>query len=239
MGGLKNKMPLTFISMTAGACALSGIPLFSGYFSKDLIIEWAWVNNPALFWVSASAVTLTALYTFRLYFVVFFGPPRSEHARKATESPMVMVIPMLLLSLAAVGSGWPFVAKVFLNPAHPENVPFTAHLIIYGFLLLGLVGAGLLYLRGPKADPVVIPFFANRLYIDNLYAWIVRVLQGGFASACAFFDRWVVDGVVKLSTLAVWAAGYAVRLLQVGNLQAYAFYFAAGVVLLLYLLISK
>lgn len=239
MGGLKSKMPITFLVMVMGGLALAGVPPFSGYFSKDLIIEWAWVNNPALFWVSAAAVTLTALYTFRLIFVVFFGAPRDEAARKAHESPLVMLAPMGILAILALVSGWPFISKLYIHPAHPENVPFTVHLIIYAFLAAGILIAFALYLRGPKKDPVSIPLFANRLYIDNVYNWIVRCIQGGFASICAFFDRWVIDGIVKGAAVAAWGAGFALRLLQLGNIQAYAIYFAAGIVLVLYLLIFR
>ncbi len=239
MGGLKNKMPLTFLVMGVGALALAGVPPFSGFFSKDLIIEWAWVANRPLFWISAAAVTLTALYTFRLYFVVFFGAPRSEEARKAHESPAVMILPMAVLAVLALTSGWPIIAKFYIHPAHPEGIPMLTHLIIYGFLLLGILGAVVLYLRGPKTDPVNIPFFANRLYIDDVYAWLVRWVQGGFAQVCAFFDRWVVDGLVHLAALGAWGAGYALRLLQIGNLQAYSFFFGVGVIVLLYLLIFR
>jgi NADH-quinone oxidoreductase subunit L len=239
MGGLKNKMPITFLVMGSGALALSGVPPFSGYFSKDLIIEWAWANNMPLFWVSAAAVTLTALYTFRLYLVVFFGAPRSDAARHAHESPKVMLLPMAVLAVLALISGWPPISKLYIHPAHPENVPFTAHLIIYGFLLLGLVIAFLLYLRGPKADPVRIPAFEHRLYIDDAYNWLVRVVQGGFAGLCSFVDRWVIDGVVKLCAVFAWGSGFALRLLQVGNIQVYAFFFGAGILLLFYLLLAK
>ncbi len=240
MGGLKNKMPITFLCMGAGALALSGVPPFSGYFSKDLIIMWAWVNNPALFWISAGAVTLTALYTFRLFFVVFFGPPRSEEAKNASESPKVMTIPLILLAIASLISGWPWISKIFLHPTHPESSTlWQAHLFIYAFLLIGLGAAAALYFRGPKTDTVRIPLFQNRLYIDNFYDWIVSRIQGGFAGLCAFFDRWVIDGIVRLSAIVAWGAGFGFRLLQVGTLQAYAFYFGAGVIILLYLLLSK
>lgn len=239
MGGLKSHMPLTFILMTVGALALAGVPLFSGYYSKDLIIAWAWENNRPLFWVSAGAVTLTALYTFRLLFVVFLGKPRGDAAKHAKESPAVMLLPMTILAAASLSSGWPVVSKLYIHPPHPENLPGVVHGIIYGFLALGILGAVVLYLRGPATDPVRIPLFANRLYIDNFYGWLVRCVQGGFAALCSFVDRWIIDGLVKLAAGMSWAAGFGFRLLQVGNLQAYTFYFGAGVVLLLYLLLSK
>ncbi len=239
MGGLKNKMPFTFLLMGMGALALSGVPPFSGYFSKDLIIEWAWVSNKGLFWISAGAVLLTTLYTFRLYFVVFFGPPRSDAAKKAHESPLVMILPMAVLAGLSLISGWPILAHYYIHPAHPEGVPFFVSLIIYAFLFVGMVLAGMLYFQGPKKDPVLIPFFANRFYIDDVYGWGVRVLQGGFAAICSFVDRWVIDGLVKFSAVVAWGFGFLLRLLQVGNLQAYAFYFGAGAILLFYLLLAK
>jgi len=238
MGGLKTQMPITFLLMTVGALALTGVPPFSGYFSKDLIIAWAWETNRPLFWVAAAAVTLTALYTFRLLFVVFFGKPRSDAAKHAQESPAVMLLPMAVLAVASLTSGWPWIAGFYIHPPHPEKLPHVFHYIIYGFLLLGILGALALYFRGPVTDPLRIPFFANRLYIDTLYAWLVKRVQGGFASICSFFDRWVIDGFVKLAAALSWAIGFSFRLLQVGNLQAYTFYFGAGVVLILYLLLS-
>jgi len=241
MGALKNKMPVTFFCMAAGSLALVGFPWTSGFYSKDLIIEWAFVQNTPLFFISAAAVFLTAAYTARLFFVVFLGPPRSEGARKAHESPKVMVIPMILLAFAAIGSGWPFIANHFFQPPHPEQVPLYVHLIILGFLFAGLATAWVLYRKGPAQDPVVIPAFGDkRLYIDGCYDWIVRVLQGGFASICSFLDRWVVDGIlVQLTSKTVWVGGFVLRFLQFGNLQAYAIFFAAGIVVLLYLLLGK
>jgi NADH-quinone oxidoreductase subunit L len=98
----------------------------------------------------------------------------------------------------------------------------------------------LLYLRGPSQDPVRIPLFANRLYIDNFYNWLVLRGQGGLAVFASWFDRWIIDGVIVTgSARTVWGAGYLLRLLQLGNLQAYAFFFGAGVLLVLYFLVFR
>ncbi|MFV0415042.1 MAG: NADH-quinone oxidoreductase subunit L [Chthoniobacterales bacterium] len=240
MGALKNKMPVTFFCTLFGALALVGFPGFSGYFSKDTIIAWALENNTPLFWISAAAVALTAAYTFRLFFVVFLGAPRSDAAKNAHESPGVMILPMSLLALAALGSGWPFIAKFFFDVPHPHDTPMMLHIVILGFLAIGLITAFLLYARGPEKDPVRIPAFANRLYIDDVYNWLVRCIQGGFASFCAFVDRWIIDALgVQLPAKVLWFGGFVLRFLQFGNLQAYAFYFAAGVVVLLYIILSK
>lgn len=239
MGGLKNKMPITFLVMGAGALALTGVPPFSGFFSKDLIIAWASVNSPILFWISASAIALTSIYTFRLFLVVFFGPPRSDAAKHAHESPSIMLLPMSILAVLALVSGWPIISKLYIHPAHPTDIPLIVHLDIYAFLILGFVIAFVLYLRGPAKDPIRIPCFANRFYIDDAYALLVRYGQGSFATFCSFIDRWIVDGLVKLSAMIAWGVGFGFRLLQVGNLQTYAFYFGAGVIVLFYLLLAK
>ncbi|MFV0338053.1 MAG: hypothetical protein ACK5LK_07410, partial [Chthoniobacterales bacterium] len=149
-------------------------------------------------------------------------------------------LPMILLALAAFGSGWPIISKIFFDVPHPHDSPMLLHVVILGFLALGLIVAFLLYAKGPEKDPVSIPAFANRLYIDDVYNWIVRCVQGGFASFCAFIDRWVIDALgVQLPAKALWFGGFVLRFLQFGNLQAYAFFFAAGVVALLYIILSK
>ena len=239
MGGLLTRMPVTALCMLAGGLALAGVPFFSGSFSKDNIIEWAWLNNRTGFWITAGAVLLTALYTFRLLMVVFLGKPRTDHAAHAKESPLVMTLPLVILAVPAVIAGYPWFIGHFFDIPYAE-APAIAHKIVLGFLAAGAVLAALLYLRGPAKDPVRIPLFANRLYIDNFYNWLVARVQGGLAVLGSWFDRWIIDGlIVTGSARTVWATGYVLRLLQLGNLQAYAFFFGAGVLLVLYFLVFR
>lgn len=239
MGALKNKMPMTFVLMGVGAMALAGVPPFSGFFSKDLILEWAWVKGSPMFWLGAITISLTTFYIFRLYLVVFLGKPRSDAAKHAHESPKVMLIPMGILAVLSFVAGWPFVSKGLVNPEHPEQVPLFLRILLLGFLVLGAGFAFLLYGRGPEKDPIYIIFFERRLYIDDLYAWIVKNIQDRLAGICAFLDRWVIDGVVKVGSGFVWLFGFCVRMLQIGNIQAYTFYFGAGILLIFFLLLSK
>ncbi len=240
MGGLWKKTPVTFLTMVIGSFALMGVPFFSGFFSKDLIIEFAFFKGWGWFALALGGVFLTALYTTRMLWVTFFGKPRSEHAEHAHESPLVMTIPLLLLAIPAVIAGYPFIQEQFFPIAHPHEVPHWVHYAILGLLAAGALLAVLIYRGAPQKDPVFIPFFANRLYIDDLYAQIVRFAQDGTAKVSSWVDRWIIDGIgVNFSAKATWVAGFTLRFLQIGNIQAYAFFFGAGVVVLLYLLISK
>lgn len=239
MGGLLGRMPLTALCLVAGTLALVGTPGFSGYYSKDLIVAYANHSNTAVFWITAGAALLTSFYMFRLFFVVFMGRPRSAHAEHARQSPAVMTIPLLLLAVPAVAAGYPSIAGRFFALPH-HDVPHIVHNALLASLLGGLALAAALYARGPAKDPVRIPAFANRLYIDNFYDWLVAKVQGGLAVLGSWFDRWIIDGlIVTGSARTIWATGYILRLLQLGNLQAYAFFFGAGVLALLYFLVLR
>jgi len=246
MGGLINKTKGTFLFCLIGTLALSGCPFFSGYYSKDLIIEWAVVKQPLLGWIAAITAGLTAFYMFRLVFAVFLGPVRSEHAKHAHESPLVMTIPLFLLSIPAFIAGWPIIQTHFFNleAAHrfPEAAEPTLKMLHISLLLLFVAGTGLAFLlyRNTYKDPISIPLFANRFYIDNIYDWFVKHGQDRLAWLSGWFDRWVIDfGLVRGSGFAAWGLGFALRFLQLGNIQAYAFFFGAGVVGLLYFLIFR
>ena len=239
MGALKNKMPFTFLAMVAGGLALSGCPFTSGYFSKDLIIAWAVVKHPFLGWLSVATAGLTAFYTFRLIFVVFLGKPRGDHAKHASESPMVMLVPLACLAIPALIAGFPFIEKIFFHTTDPEGVPALLHPVLYVLFFGGVALAWTLYAQAAK-DPVSIPLFANRLYIDDFYNWMVKNIQGGGAEVLSWADRWIVDLlIVQVPSKITWAGGFVLRFLQIGNIQAYAFFFGAGVIGLLYLLIFR
>ena len=242
MGGLKNKMPITFLTYCCGMLALSGCPFFSGHYSKDLIMACSWEHHRGIFWVVVIAAALTPFYMMRQALVVFFGSPRGDHARKAHESPLVMLIPLILLAIPAVIAGYPFVEHAFFHEIGSLAEPDVPGFVSWIFLAAFLIGLGLafaIYRKVGEKDPIRIPAFENRFYIDDFYFWIVRCIQGGFARLCSFIDRWFIDGIlVRGSATVVWTLGFALRFLQVGNLQAYAFFFGAGVVGLIYLLLN-
>ena len=241
MGGLGKKMPVTFLTYLCGMLALSGCLFFSGHYSKDLIMACSYEHHRTVFWLLVVAAALTPFYMTRQAMVVFFGKPRSEHAKHAHESPLVMIVPLILLAIPAVCAGYPFVEHYFFSQigslAEPE-VPHFVEIVFESVFFLGIGAAALIY-RNVEKDPIRLPLLENRFYIDDLYFWIVRVIQGGIARIFSFIDRWFIDGIlVRGSATVVWTLGFALRFLQVGNLQAYAFFFGAGVVGLIYLLLT-
>jgi NADH-quinone oxidoreductase subunit L len=116
MGGLKDKLPVTYWTMVVGTLALTGFPLTAGYFSKDAIIEAAYVGKSPMavyaFILTVVAAALTAFYSWRLIFMTFHGTTRADHETydHAHESPWVMLVPLLLLAAGAVAAGYAFKA---------------------------------------------------------------------------------------------------------------------------------
>src|SRR6266436_4158564 len=126
MGGLRRKLPITFVSFIVGALALIGCPPFSGFFSKDAILAVAYERNLPIFAVALFTAFLTAFYVIRMLVIVFFGNPRSDSARESRESPPVMTIPLIVLAVLATLGGFAFFARNFLAlPIEKEVAAFV------------------------------------------------------------------------------------------------------------------
>jgi NADH-quinone oxidoreductase subunit L len=171
--------------------------------------------------------------------VVFWGHTRSEHARNGHRPPPVMTIPLWILAIFSVVAGWPLFAKMFLKiPEEHLNLGVMSLSVV-----VFLAGAGLasfVYL-GKDSEPHPFPLLANRFYIDQFYQTLIAWTEDLAASLCATFDRWILDGaIVRGMSGIAWVTGFVLRFLQLGNLQAYAFLFGAGsVVLIYYFVFSK
>src|SRR5467141_2515078 len=125
MGGLRRKLPVTFVTFAAGALALIGCPPFSGFFSKDAILAVAYEHNLPIFAVALFTAFLTAFYVIRMLVIVFFGNPRSESAHEDRESPPVMTMPLMVLAILATLGGFAFFARNFLKvPTEKEAAVF-------------------------------------------------------------------------------------------------------------------
>jgi NADH-quinone oxidoreductase subunit L len=239
MGGLSRKLPITFVTFVVGGLALIGCPPFSGFFSKDAILALAYGRNTPIFILALFTAFLTAFYVVRLVVIVFFGEARAEGARESSESPPVMTVPLVLLAVLATLGGFAFFARNFLAlPVEKEVAIFVPALAIVA-LIVGSGSAIALY-RNRTSDPVDVPLLRHKFYIDEFYSWLIYSTQELLARVSSFVDRWIIDAVaVGGSSRGTWGIGSLLRLVQVGNLQAYAFLFGLGVVAIIYFAVFR
>jgi len=173
MGGLAKPMPLTTFAYLCGTLALVAFPFTSGFFSKDEILAGAWATNQPVFWVAALASLLTAVYMTRQCMYVFPGIHRGEHAPH--ESPWIMTVPLLILSLFALGLG--ALARGDILKLFPGK-PVTPHpgtvIAVSIAVALGGIALGFLIYRGrtlgQAADPLALRPFERKFWLDELYA---------------------------------------------------------------------
>ncbi|MEP7016211.1 MAG: NADH-quinone oxidoreductase subunit L [Verrucomicrobiota bacterium] len=234
MGGLFRNLKITFVTFLIGALALMGLPPFSGFFSKDAILALAYEKNTSIFVLGLGTAFLTAFYVSRLLMVVFFGHPRGHAARVSKESPFVMTVPLIILALLVIATSFGTFNHHFLAiPAETELFALVP-LLAMGALVFG-AGLAILFYRGRATEAVYVDLLRRRFYIDEFYQWLINWTQELLARISAFFDRWIIDaGAVRGVSGGTWGIGALLRLIQVGNLQAYAFLFGLGIVALIY-----
>ena len=240
MGGLRKHMPVTFWTFLIGTLALMGLPwITSGFYSKEAILGAAYDSGCSILFHSAALTALlTSFYMMRLIIVAFFGKPRTESAHHATEVPLIMLLPLVVLAVFSILSAWdPFAAALqALKPAHEPPHATVLFASIAAFII-GTGGAIYLY-RGKDKDPISIKLFANKFYFDEIYAVIVRICQDRLAWIVTALERVFVDGLIaRLPTAIVARLGAATRLLQGGHLQGYTFLLGGGVIAVIYLVV--
>ncbi len=259
MGNLRKKMPITFITFTIGALALSGIPPFAGFYSKDSILaQCLEEKNYLLFGVAVFVAGLTAFYTFRLFFVVFFGKEKSDHAKHAHESPLVMTAPLMILAVFAAIGGFIGITNNYgsqLSHGHEalsvwEQFKHPFHDVFpmacgFGVAVAGIFLAFMLYKNADK-DPlpaklgVLATWMRDKFYFDELYEATFVRLHDFIAAVFDFIDRWILEGaIIGVIRGGTDLTGRALRLVQTGSLQTYAFLFVLGVALVLYFVLGK
>ncbi|MCB0076917.1 MAG: NADH-quinone oxidoreductase subunit L [Anaerolineales bacterium] len=255
MGGLWQKMPATAWTFLIGGLALAGFPLTSGFFSKDEILTLTQHGGYNLLYVIGIVTAfMTAFYTFRQFFMVFWGKPRTEAAAHAHESPSVMTVPLMILAafalLAGLIFGLPLEDGVFhhwLEPllyglGHHEgegyHLPIMASLAISS--IVAIAGIALAYLRyGRRPAETVGEATAkggllhalsyNKWYVDEIYhALIVRPYELLAAFSARFFDRFVIDGAVNGVAKLLSVGGGGLGRLQSGFVRSYALGIVSG-----------
>ncbi|MBA2874492.1 NADH-quinone oxidoreductase subunit L [Thermaerobacillus caldiproteolyticus] len=251
MGGLWRKMPLTAPLFLIGTLAISGVPLLSGFFSKDEILVAAWTHgHSVLFWIAVLAAFFTAFYMFRLFFLVFSGEGRHE-AKEVHESPAVMTFPMIVLSVLAIFSGYintPWFGT-FLGDwltdegfAH-EEAPSWIMVVATVVSLLGILLAWLMYGRRSLARdwlssraPLTYNVLFNKYYIDEFYAMTFGYVTKFISVLCKYIDRFVVEGIAVAIAAITKAIGAFGARLQNGQVQMYGAVTLIGLTILVVIL---
>lgn len=194
MGGLWNKIPATYIMMLIGSLAIVGIFPFAGYYSKDLILDAAYMHGSEygrnIFIIGLLVAVLTAFYSWRLLLLVFHGERHYDKGVIPHESPMIMLLPLGMLSVGAIAAGWYGVRVGLVDPKYfdniivnvadvnilkkAHNVPSDIKLVPMVAGLAGIVIAYLLYqfIKISRIFTIFKPLyllFYNKYYIDELY----------------------------------------------------------------------
>ena len=241
MGGLMKHMPVTFATFAIGTASLIGVSyITSGFWSKEAILGVAFEveEGRPFFWIGVVTAMLTAFYMTRMVVVTFFGKPRTDAAHHATEAPMIMVLPLIVLAILTVASTFDKVGNWLeaMLPHHAQTHP-TVMIASTVALILGVTVGYLLY-KGKDKEPLNIKLFANKFYFDEIYAVLVKVFQDTVAWIIAGLERLVVDGIMaRLPAYLAARVGSAARNLQGGHLQGYTFLLGLGVLLVIYVVV--
>lgn len=248
MGNLYKKMPVTTWTFIIGALALCGIPPLSGFWSKDEILLGAFASgHMGLYVLGAAVAFLTALYMFRLIFVAFFGT-NTAGAEKAHENSPVMTMPLVILAAISVVAGFvnsPFMDHAFnhyiTNAAgiqpHPSTMIMISSTII---ALAGIILAWLIYQKKAISAEAIKNRFAgiykllyNKYYIDEIYAYLGTLFVDGIAKVLFYFDIYIINGIVNGIAAITGKTGNMLKYTEDGQVQTYAIYMFAGVVIIL------
>ncbi|AMQ01295.1 NADH dehydrogenase subunit L [Pedobacter cryoconitis] len=265
MGGLRKKLPVTFLTMLIGTIAISGLPPFSGFFSKDEILSHVYEYNKVMWAIGVFTAFLTAFYMFRMLFLTFFGKYRGTHhaEEKIHESPKSMTIPLIVLAvLSAIGGaigipeslGGSHWLSHWLEPViqhHGEAPDHATEYILMAVSVVGvLISIAFAYSKYVKQNHVPVADEGQRsalaklsyhkFYVDEIYDTLIRKpLDAISVFFYKVFDKKIIDGIVNGLGWSTSEASKGVRLLQSGNVGFYIFMMVVGIIsLLLYTYLS-
>ncbi|HDX9613278.1 TPA: NADH-quinone oxidoreductase subunit L [Bacillus toyonensis] len=254
MGGLQKKMKVTGTLFLIGTLAISGVPLLSGFFSKDEILAAIWMSgNYFLFVLAVFAAFLTAFYMFRLYFLVFTGEAKTKE--DVHDSPRIMTYPMIVLGVLAVVAGYintPWFGT-FLGDWLTKDIEFKveeAHGPVWIMIVATLVsfaGIALAYfIYGKKTisnnwaggeRSFLHKLLKEKYYVDELYNMTVIPITKGIAHVLRLFEVYVVEGIAVLIASLVKGVSGTLSRLQNGNVQVYGTVTAVSLAVLVIILL--
>jgi NADH-quinone oxidoreductase subunit L len=252
MGGLRKAMPTTYWTFLFGWLAIIGVVPFAGFWSKDQILESAFVKGDYLLWALALlGAGITAFYMTRLMCMTFWGPSRVDKDVHPHESPSVMTVPLMVLgALSLVGGVALNVTRDgaltrFLEPVfgktespHSSVSPYVLTVITLVVVATGAYAAKVLYLdrEVPRTAPEIVTapvvWARKKLYFDTVYESVLMRPGQYLARALVFFDGRGIDGVVNGAAALVGGTSGRLRRVQTGYVRSYALGIAGGALLL-------
>lgn len=241
MGGLRKLMPLTHICFLVACLAISGIPPFAGFFSKEEILTAAFHSNKIVYGIALFTAGLTAFYMFRLYFSVFWNRP-SQADHHHGEGSLAMKLPLLLLAICTLFTGLlPFASWITADGKPSETHVDIAFSIVPVVLSIAAILLAMRWYRSESAMPDkvsralggVYRGAAAKFYIDDVYLFVTkRIIFPFVGRPAAWIDRHIVDGTMNGLAWITERCSGALRYWQSGRLQSYALYFFSGIILL-------
>ena len=254
MGGLWKYMPITCITFAISCLAISGIPPFSGFFSKDEILVACYNYSQPMGVIMSGIALMTAFYMTRLFCVIFLGKSyyetnKDNGAKKPHEAPFTMTFPLIFLSLITITCGFiPFGHFISAN-----GLSFDTHIdwVVAGTsILLALIGIGAAFFMyagqaTPVADrlakmfPTLHRAAYKRFYMDEIWQFVThKIIFRCVSKPIAWFDRNVVDGTFNFVAWGANEAGETIRPWQSGDVRQYAIWFLTGSVTLTLILLA-
>lgn len=246
MGGLRKLMPVTHIAFLVGCLAISGIPPFAGFFSKEEILTAAFHSDKLVYGIGLFTAAITAFYMFRLYFSIFWNKENTTHHSHG-EGTLTMKVPLLVLSVCAIAAGFIPFSKLVTA----DGVPFETETSILssiapvGLAVLAILLAGAMYKKSGDRPAKLAAAFGGfyqsaykKFYIDEIYLFVTKkVIFPLIGAPIAWIDKHIVDGLMNLLASITAAIAARIKTIQSGKVQSYALYFFGGVAALAVLLI--
>ena len=261
MGGLAKKIPITCVVLFCAGVAIAGVPFTSGHYSKDAILEAAYLHAPWMYWIGVVTAGMTAFYVFRALFLCFFGEYRGDledshgHGHDAHghddahghggihESPPVMWIPLAILALLSLGGGFINIPQ-YLEPMFKpvEGAPEWLGYVAIAAGLGGIGIAALFYLVSPAIPEALASTFAtpyrwilNKYFVDEFYDSTVvePMIDGSRVFLWRVADSRIIDGAVNGAGTVARATGSLLRLAQSGYIRNYAAWVVGGSILVI------
>ena len=252
MGGLRNKLPITYTTFLIGCLAIAGIAPLSGFFSKDAILLAAFDSNKILYGVGLLTAALTAFYMFRLLFITFNGSFRGTEEQKhhIHESPAAMTIPLIILAILSIVGGWIGIPELFMHggerlsdflspvvQSREVHVDHSTEWILVGLTTaIALAAILIAYFRyknyKEEQTSGVGRFLENKWYVDEFYnAIIVKPLNAFGGVVNKFIERGTIDAMVNGVGRLVNYGGRQLRWLQSGQVGTYILLMVVSMVL--------